>query len=59
LGDENCSTGSLVDSIGGPKVSSERCLTWITTKNKVLTYWLIISKVIFYYRTNAHVIHGL
>jgi hypothetical protein len=32
LGDDNCSTSSLVDSIGGPKVGIEKCLTWITTK---------------------------
>jgi hypothetical protein len=34
LGDDNCSTSSLVDSIGGPKVGIEKCLTWITTKKK-------------------------
>jgi hypothetical protein len=60
LGDENCSTSSLADSIGGPKVDSERCFTWITTKKyKALTCWMIILKAIFYYRFNAHVTHGL
>jgi hypothetical protein len=42
-----------------PRLVVRDALHELQQKNEALTFWSIISRAIFYYRTKAHVAHGL